>query len=255
MDELVVVGGLVPSLLVDQDNLPSTVSKHVGTMDLDVGLSIMLFEQERYKAVGERLRAAGFRPDTNEKGNHSRQRWLIEHGGKVTIDFLISPTLEGDKGGGIRDLEQGFAAFIMPGLQLAFRDRVTIQLSGQTLMGESATRNIQVCGPGAYVVLKALALRLRGENKDAYDLYYLLRNHGAGVAGIAAAMATLMDDPKTQEAIEFLEEDFATLDSIGPVRISRFLMDDLDAGIQAESVAYVKQLVRSVVACNLEGSK
>ena len=35
MDELVVIGGLVPSLLIDQDNLPDGTYAHVGTMDLD----------------------------------------------------------------------------------------------------------------------------------------------------------------------------------------------------------------------------
>jgi hypothetical protein len=37
MDELVVVGGLVPSLLIDQEKLPENVTPHVGTLDLDLG--------------------------------------------------------------------------------------------------------------------------------------------------------------------------------------------------------------------------
>lgn len=37
MAELVVVGGLVPSLLVDQERLAEGATSHVGTMDLDVG--------------------------------------------------------------------------------------------------------------------------------------------------------------------------------------------------------------------------
>ncbi len=246
MDDLVLVGGLVPSLLIDQARLPPGVTAHVGTMDLDIGLSVVLLDQERYRAVGDRLRAAGFQPDTNEKGNPSRQRWVIEHGGTVTIDFLIAPTLEGDKGGGIRDLEQDFAAFITPGLHLAFRDRVAVPLSGQTLFGESASRTIQVCGPGAYIALKALALRLRGENKDAYDLYYVLRSYTAGVDAIAEALAALMDDAKAREALQFLDEDFAEPDSIGPTRTARFLTEDLDENIQGESVAYVRQLLRAV---------
>jgi len=40
MDELVIVGGLVPSLIIDQSNLPATTIAHVGTMDIDMGLSI-----------------------------------------------------------------------------------------------------------------------------------------------------------------------------------------------------------------------
>lgn len=39
MDDLVIVGGLVPSLLIDQEALPADVAPHVGTMDLDVGLT------------------------------------------------------------------------------------------------------------------------------------------------------------------------------------------------------------------------
>ena len=42
MDELVVVGGLVPSLLVKQEGLPTGMDSHVGTMDLDKSLAFRL---------------------------------------------------------------------------------------------------------------------------------------------------------------------------------------------------------------------
>ena len=35
MEDVVVIGGLVPSLLIDQRDLPDGVSTHVGTMDLE----------------------------------------------------------------------------------------------------------------------------------------------------------------------------------------------------------------------------
>ena len=44
MEDVVVVGGLVPSLLIDQTGLPEGTSAHVGTMDLDVGLTLALLE-------------------------------------------------------------------------------------------------------------------------------------------------------------------------------------------------------------------
>jgi hypothetical protein len=108
MDELVVVGGLVPSLLVEQGTLPEGTSAHAGTMDLDVGL------------------------------------------------------------------------------KLGFQDRRRVRIEGKTIFGETAAREVWVCGPGAFVVLKALVFLGRGENKDAYDLYYLVRNSGAGVEDVAA---------------------------------------------------------------------
>lgn len=73
LDELVVVGGLVPSLLIDAAR--SGAEPHVGTMDLDLGLELALLRSERYHALAERLRGSGFEPDRNEQGNLTRQRW------------------------------------------------------------------------------------------------------------------------------------------------------------------------------------
>jgi hypothetical protein len=55
MDDLVVVGGLVPSLLVDQETLVNVSDAHVGTMDLDVGLAVTLLNQGRYRSLTSRL--------------------------------------------------------------------------------------------------------------------------------------------------------------------------------------------------------
>jgi hypothetical protein len=40
LDDMVIVGGLAPSLMIDQAALPAGVDRHVGTMDLDIGLTI-----------------------------------------------------------------------------------------------------------------------------------------------------------------------------------------------------------------------
>lgn len=39
MDDLVVIGGFVPSLLIDQATLAEGMEAHVGTLDLDIGMS------------------------------------------------------------------------------------------------------------------------------------------------------------------------------------------------------------------------
>ena len=127
LDDVVIVGGLVPSLLIDQEG---TAEKHVGTADLDVGLALAVFDHKRYQELTERLRQAGFGPDTNEKGNPPFQRWKIDGPPKVTVDFLIPPTTEDEPGARIKFIEPDFAAIIAPGLRLAFRDRVKVTLDG-----------------------------------------------------------------------------------------------------------------------------
>ena len=246
MDELVVIGGLVPSLLIKQDELPEGADAHVGTMDLDVGLTLALLDEGRYKTLTERLRRAGFEQDVNDEGNPTRQRWKIENLEKVTVDFLIQPSLPDDKGGKLRDIEPDFAAVIAPGLHLAFQDRERIPLEGKTIMGEQAKRDVWVAGPGAYVVLKSIAFRLRGENKDAYDLYYLIRNFGAGVDDVVARLTPMLGDPSTQQAIDYLKEDFQHHDGTGPRRVAEFITGGPDDTIQADVVGFVRQLLAGV---------
>jgi hypothetical protein len=243
MNDLVVVGGLVPSLLIDQGALAEGADAHVGTMDLDVGLAVALLEQGRYRSLTERLRQAGFSQDVNEEGNPTRQRWKNVRAGEVTVDFLIPPTLPGDTGGRIRNIEPDFAAVIVPGLHLAFQDRRRVTLSGPTIMGEAATREVWVCGPGAYIILKALAFGSRGENKDAYDLFYVVRNFGFGVEDIAACLRPLLADRAASEAIAILRRDFLDHNGVGPRRVGEFLTGEPDDAIQADVVGFIRLLL------------
>ncbi|HEY1456909.1 MAG TPA: hypothetical protein VGF15_00195, partial [Solirubrobacteraceae bacterium] len=90
MEELCVIGGLVPSLIIDHQIGPDPESGqgHPGTNDLDVGLAIALLDDQRHTEISTRLRQEGFAPDVNEKGNPTPQRWKLRDV-KVTVDFLL----------------------------------------------------------------------------------------------------------------------------------------------------------------------
>jgi hypothetical protein len=118
-----------------------------------------------------------------------------------------------------------------------------VTLAGLTIAGENAARKIRVCGAGAYVVLKALAFRIRGENKDAYDLFYLLRNYGKGVADVAELLRPLLADQTTQTALAHLREDFLDPEGIGPMRVAEFLYRRSDSETQADTVGFVRALL------------
>jgi hypothetical protein len=248
MLELVVVGGLVPSLLIDQENLPENIPPHVGTMDLDLGLAFALIGEARYQEVAERLRQAKFTPDKNDEGKLTRQRWRISEP-PVTVDFLIEPEKSTEaQAGKLFDLTKDWAAIIAPGLHLAFQNNKTVTLAGKTIAGESVGkgREIRVCGAGAFVVLKALAFHIRGENKDAYDLFYLLRNYGKGVADVAAELRPLLSDQSAQRAMEYLRNDFQESKSTGPMRAAEFLFGREDEVTQADAVGFVRQLLARI---------
>jgi len=200
-------------------------------------------ESGTYFPLTERLRDAGFAQDQTEEGRPTRQRWRVTGLGSATVDFLISPSLATDQGGQLRDIEKDFAAIIAPGLTLAFQDRRRVRIDGKTIFGETATREVWVCGPGAFVVLKALAFLGRGENKDAYDLYYVVRNFGAGVEDVAACLRPLLGDGEAQRALQVLRDDFLDHDGIGPRRVAEFLQGGPDEEIQADAVGFVRALL------------
>jgi Nucleotidyl transferase AbiEii toxin, Type IV TA system len=195
MDQMCVVGGLVPSLIIDRDPQPGDEGDevHVGTNDLDVGLAVALLNDQH---------------------------------------------LEGD-----------FAAVIAPGLQLTFDERQDVPIEGYTLQGEKASRAIPVCGPASFIVLKALAFKNRSEPKDAYDLIYILRRWPAGISDIAERLAAHHGRyPEiVTAALAALEDDFAEVDSIGPMRAASFdgeLAEDVDA-LAADAHGFVDDLLRA----------
>jgi hypothetical protein len=71
LDDAIVVGGLVPSLIFDQKSLKAGASSHLGTLDLDLGLALALLEGERYRTLSDRLREAGFAADINPRVTRS----------------------------------------------------------------------------------------------------------------------------------------------------------------------------------------
>jgi hypothetical protein len=244
----VIVGGLVPGLLIPQDPLPRGTPRHAGTQDLDLGLKVGILEGEVYAEVARRLREAGFKMDRNERGNPTFQRWRIvgEGGHSALVDFLMAPTSPADRPRTVKHLQSDFAAIITPGLDLAFRDGVKLRLSGRTIMGEYATRDIGVCGPGAFVVLKALAFGTRGLPKDAYDLFYVVRNYKSGPAEVATRLALLLDSPDARRAIQILRRDFGSTHSIGPARVARFLREEDHDTLRREVVGFIKAVLPAV---------
>ena len=248
LDDIVIVGGLVPALLVDQDKLPWGVNPHGGTMDLDLGLSLALLDEERYRELRSRLLDAEFEQDVNDAGRPTRQRWRTTFEQPITVDFLISPGRGAATGGRLLDIEPDFAAVITPGLELAFRDRRRVSLSGETPRGERATREVWVCGPGAFTVLKTLAFVGRGGNKDAYDLFYVWK--GLGVGEVTRCLDRFRDDPLVKRALEILARDFCHHDGLGPKRTARFLANDAASAdeIQADVVGLARDLVSALTA-------
>jgi len=242
-DDLVLVGGLVPSLLIDARRMHDQLAGlHPGSADLDIALSLGLLRDERYHGLSDGLRRAGFVPDKNADGNPTPQRWRREG---LTIDFLISMLDEDARAGSVQHLERDFAAYLIPGVHLAFSDREQVTIE-RTVEGERIRRSIWVCGPAAYLVLKAIAFDERGYEEDAYDLHYVLSRFEDGIEGVARRFMLLKNDSLSQRALDVLRRDFMAIDSIGPVRAARFITDPADDDLKADVAGAVRRFLALV---------
>ena len=126
---------------------------------------------------------------------------------------------------------------------MAFQDRIKLPITGQTPFGEKAKRDIWVCGPGAYIILKALAFNNRGENKDAYDLFYVVRNFGSGHEEVIQHLLPLIENEHGEKAIDILKRDFSNPGSVGSVRVALFKFGQPDEETQVEVAGYVNQVL------------
>jgi len=239
-EDVVIVGGFAPVLLFANAAVPPT-----GTLDVDLGLSLSLLHEDRYQALEDRLTAAGFEPDTNDKGNPSPQRWICEPSkGNVVIDLLMPLFADGGEPGKPQFLTKRLAAFAIPGLELAHLDNERRRLPGYALGGGWAEPDVRVCGPGALVILKALAFDNRGENKDAHDLVYVLES--AGLDDVVRRIKTFPSSSHLNKAFETLESKFLRADGVGPVRVAKF-RSSADAGsVQADAAGRVRELLRKL---------
>lgn len=119
-------------------------------------------------------------------------------------------------------------------------------LDGRTIFGEKAKRGVWVCDAGAFVVLKALAFDGRGENKDAYDLFYVIRNYGRSIGDVVDKLLPLLDDDEATNALDVLRRDFTDPEAVGPRRVAEFVTGAPDDEVQADVVGFVSQLLRSL---------
>lgn len=244
MNEVVVIGGMVPQLLIESQE-PVPEQAYIGTLDLDLGLSLAVQGRGGHEPIAARLRERGYGPDKNERGNPSLQRWRVgaKDGEEVLVDFMTPLARAPEEAGKVLTLESDFGAVQVPGLDLAFRDHLRVSLSREGAAAGAEKRQITVCGHGAFVVLKALAHRVRNEHKDAYDIYYVLRQLPGGMEAAEARMRPLLDDSHTKEALRMLGEDFAGPDAIGSRRVAEFLRDGNDDVLQAEASGFVRTLL------------
>ena len=71
--------------------------------------------------------------------------------------------------------------------------------------------------------MKGYALVQRDKKKDAYDIYFCVRNYKQGIEVLAEECAKLLDDPVAREGYANIASKFGSEDAFGPETVRLFV--------------------------------
>lgn len=232
---LAVVGGAVPSLLVDE--IPAGIERHVGTADLDLHVGLHLMDGETadyYDAIIDGLRGLGLAPDV-DGDREVKWRWVGTHrGARLQVELLCPERTRGGRPeapardtnaernvgptGEITALALGFGHLVVD-------DTVTVDRVVETSDGRLRFE-FPVAGVASWLCLKSDAIMRRSKSKDAYDVVWLVAGLGPDEAARRVLASPLLAGDLRAQVIEQLgrlAEQFEDVESVGPRSYAAFL--------------------------------
>jgi hypothetical protein len=217
--KFVVVGGLIPWLLQNDEDMP-----HVGTLDIDLGLDPSALADGEYANLIELLQGHGYRQRDDLKPFQLVRELPQEDGSspiEVVIDFLMQRNVKVVKNR--PPLVEDFRVQEVNGADLAIRLAEDFRLNGTMPGGGTNTVTISVCSIPAFLAMKGFAVEKRHKQKDAYDIYYVIRNYRDGIPALAEACRPVLNDLEGLEGYHYISGKFTAFDDYGPTSVRKFV--------------------------------
>ena len=214
-----VVGGAVPWLLLDNVEMP-----HVGTIDIDLGLDAEALQGGEYVDLVEALRTKGYDQSAVKKFQLVRTTKDIDGNPiQVNIDFLMPREAEIEKNK--PPILDDFAVQRADGAELALRFNQLVAVRAAMPEGGVNTVEIVVCSIPALLAMKGFALQKRYKQKDAYDIYYCVRNYPGGIKVLAKDCRPILELPSAAEGYGYIAAKFDTPEGFGATCVKNFVAD------------------------------
>ncbi len=216
-DDIVVVGGWVPELLLAEKEYP-----HVGSIDVDLALDHRRLQEQGYESIEELLLENGYKPGKQPFMFHQT---VNVAGRDITVEVDL---LSGQYGGTGRTHRhqrmQGIHALKARGADLVFEtaSEVTIESGLPESVGKPVT--IRVASVVPFLVMKGMALegRRRPKEKDAYDIYFVLHNYPGGIEAVLKEFEPHVQHQTVREGLENISKHFRSDTDSGPTDVVDF---------------------------------
>jgi len=108
------------------------------------------------------------------------------------------------------------------GCDIAFLDPKPVMLEGELPDGGKDTVKIQVASIGAFLCMKGHALDGRLKEKDAWDIYYCVREFPGGLDALVEDLQVVARHSLVREGLEKIGQHFASPEHRGPRHVADF---------------------------------
>lgn len=224
------IGGAVPWLLLDNDDM-----RHVGTLDVDLSLDAEGLRDSEYVDLVEALRASGY----EQKGERKRFQLVrtveVNDGGApidIYVDFLMPRNVKLEKHD--PPFLDDFAVQRADGADLALKFAEMVAIEGTMPRGGINRVEIAIASIPALLAMKGHAVGKRDKPKDAYDIYYCIRNFPQGIEALAAQCVPLLAEKSGAEGFQYIADKFQSFEHTGPVNVRAFVTGTQALGERSE---------------------
>jgi len=258
-DTLRLVGGLVPRYLTPE--MPPDIPVHSGTSDVDIVLNLeVLATGDEYVSLADQLKTRGFSRLVKE-GKPSSWQWCrkVDEHVEVVVELLRDAGDE-QPGRPVSVSGEQVSALTIKHAGIV-HDWFKEKRIGAPLLDEKGVSVdiVRFADVPAFVILKAIALNQREENKDAADLIHVVRYAGS-LEHVAGLFIERIRSGQHSEAIDaglaalknqFGDDEFAEgYEKVGAVAYAQFHGGDDDevAGLQRYAAGLIQGLLAEIDA-------
>jgi len=215
-DNIVLIGGWVPELLFSSQ----AQEPHVGSIDIDLALDHRRITEAAYKSFEDLLAGRGYKQG-DQPYIFYREVILGERVYQVEVD-LLAGEYEGTGRSRRHQRIQGIKARKVRGCDLVFDMALEVNVEAELPGGGKDSVTIRVSSVVPFIVMKGIALDERIKEKDAWDIYYCLKNYPGGLDGLIDEFKLYIGRSVVKEGLMKIANHFSSVEHIGPKFVADF---------------------------------
>jgi hypothetical protein len=244
-DSLVLIGGWVPYLILQEYQEPGLDFGHVGSIDIDLLIDPNIAQSEQYATIVGMLVDRGYTLDPQARSRLRRTVTGSADGQEysIPVDFL-TPRPPPGKGSSHRHraVQNDLQARMLEGGEISLAHNFWFRLDA-TLPGDGRTSvQLKLADVVACLSLKGGALGERYKEKDAYDVYTLCAYHRGGPSAVAARLKPHLHDRIVQGGLDGIASKFRDAEAEGPSWVAKFLLgvdDSSESAVRTRTDAFM----------------